>query len=554
MAEMKTPEEIQAATEALESYMAALKKLELMTPFGDPQVAALNAEIDKRVELTELLNLDATARGEAIDIRQKELDLQKESLAAKAEGNELSKAQVEAINAEAAALDRLKGAGETTAQTLNGNLKRSVQDISQQLVNFDTPVATAGFSLGGLGRAAANLGTASLPILGKGLQGAAVAADIFGDVLGGVVGAGFEKLLDGLKFTTQSLVGMIAGLDNSRRAMRPFLGSVEHARDAHNEFAIASRDAIIPLGELEAFLKTTSDQFARLSTEAPVVISQLAVLEGQIARLGGGAGADIIESLITEGGINTVDEAIERFKVMTMQMKELGVTPKQFTENFNALIPSLALFGSQSENAINKVTLAAAKSRVGVDAIVGVAEQFTTYSGAAQAIQGINAIFGKPLFTDPAALVDLFYQGGPEAVVAEIQSKLGGEVDTETAAGRAAIRSLQQVLGMGSAQEVIRMFEPDAALTGEERATLDLDPAVEEANALATSFDALNTSTATLGEVFKTQAQEVALRFGRATGIPLDQMSDAVQKGMEMGFEQVAFLKQTSLESRLESK
>ena len=210
-------------------------------------------------------------------------------------------------------------------------------------------MATAGFSLGGLGRAAANLGTASLPILGKGLQGAAVAADIFGDVLGGVVGAGFEKLLDGLKFTTQSLVGMIAGLDNSRRAMRPFLGSVEHARDAHNEFAIASRDAIIPLGELEAFLKTIIDQFARLSTEALVVISQLAVLEGQIARLGGGAGADIIESLITEGGINTVDEAIERFKVMTMQMKELGVTPKQFTENFNALIPSLALFGSQSE-------------------------------------------------------------------------------------------------------------------------------------------------------------------------------------------------------------
>ena len=83
------------------------------------------------------------------------------------------------------------------------------------------------------------------------------------------------------------------------------------------------------------------------------------------------------------------------------------------------------------------MTLAAAKSRVGVDAIVGVAEQFTTYM--AQAIQGLMQS-GKPLFTDPAALVDLFYQGGPEAVVAEIQSKLGGEVDTETAAGRAAIR------------------------------------------------------------------------------------------------------------------
>lgn len=541
MAEMKTPEEIQAATEALESYMEALKRLESMTPFGDTQVAALNAEIEKRVELTELLSLDATARSEAIDIRQQELELQRQTIEAKGEASEFSKRQAEAINAEAAALDRLKGAGETTSQALNGNLKRSVQDISQQLVNFNDTTALSAAGFAGMGAAAAGLSSVALPALDVALKGVGITADVFGDVLGGVVGAGFEKLLDGLKFTTQSLVGMIAGLDNSRRAMRPFLGSVEHARDAHNEFAIASRDAVIPLEELEAFLKTTSDQFARLSTEAPVVISQLAVLEGQIARLGGAAGVDIIESLITEGGINTVDEAIERFKAMTMQMKELGVTPKQFTENFNALIPSLALFGSQSENAINKVSLAAAKSRVGVDAIVGVAEQFTTYSGAAQAIQGINAIFGKPLFTDPAALVDLFYQGGPDAVVAEIQAKLGGEVDPETAAGRAAIRSLQQVLGMGSAQEVIRMFEPDAALTGEERAALDLDPTAEEANALATSFDALNTSTATLSEVFKTQAQEVALRFGRATGIPLDQMSDTVQRAMEIGFEQLVF-------------
>ena len=505
--EILDPEQIKKATEALEEYAQSLREF---NQIADPK--QIIDEIDQRSELNKLLSIEFEERQKIITSKQQEIQTQIESLNALADDKKFSdfqKKKLEMLKDEQQALQSIRDTNNASSAEIAANNEKvasSLGDLAQSAAGAEEGISSLG------GAAAA---------LGLGVTGAVMLKDAF---------LGLRSALN-----PSNIINFVIALDDSRRAMQPFLGSIEHAAETHKELALAARDAIIPIEDLHGIVTEASDAFSLLSKEQPEVIAQLAVLEGQMRRLGGTGTTRILESLITEGGMDSVDAATNRIKALTIQMKDLGVTPKQFTESFVNLIPNLALFGSQADNMIAKITLAAQKSKIGTEAITGVAEQFSTYSGAAQAIQGINAIFGEPLFTDPAALVDLFYSEGPEGILKALQDKLAGGLDPETPAGRAQIKALQQILGgLGDSQTILRAFDPDAQVAEDQREALVQEPTGDEQARLIGDFDALNKSTASLKDQAAAAAQELALTAARAAELDLTRLSTMAEKTIEL--------------------
>jgi hypothetical protein len=528
--DIKTPEEINQATQALDKYIEKLKELNRVNTLSQNTNTENDLDLDQRIKYVQYLETERDLRQQIIKDRITEVELESQTVQNQDISSNFQTTRIEALQQEIELLNSISNIKEQNAQAAASNMGNAA-------VNPD--------NIGQGPSLPASFGTAIMKTLQKILG--YVAAGGVGAATGGAAGlasAGVAPLADLADFAADKIVQTGAAaldfastLDVSRRSMIPFIGSLQKTAESHQELALSSRDARISLEDLANLTIEASDGFSRFALETPEVISSLAVLEGQIKKLGGTGAASIIQSLIVEGDMDSIDDATERLKSLTKQMLDLGVTPKQFTQDFATLIPNLALFGSQAENVIARVSLAAAKSRVSVDTITGVAENFSTYSGAAQAIQGINSIFGEAIFTDPAELVSLFYEGGPEAIEAALRERLAGRLDTESGAGRAEIRALMGQLGMGSAQDTIRFFEDrdvgEQAIDAVDRQALDLDT-----SGLSGQFDELNKSATPLAETFKIFTQEVGLEAAKAAGTNLAEFSDNLEKISEFMLDQ----------------
>tara|TARA_R100001224_G_C4010807_1_gene146066 strand:- start:344 stop:1390 length:1047 start_codon:yes stop_codon:yes gene_type:complete len=133
-------------------------------------------------------------------------------------------------------------------------------------------------------------------------------------------------------------------------------------------------------------------------------------------------------------------------------MKELGVTPVKFFNDFQKLIPQFAMFGDAAAMNIAKVSYMAEKMRVDVGTITGFADNFKGYTGAARAAQRINAVFGMNIIDNPAELVRTFYTTGAPGVAMLVKQKIiesGIDIEAMLAgpAGAARLAALAPILG-----------------------------------------------------------------------------------------------------------
>lgn len=282
--------------------------------------------------------------------------------------------------------------------------------------------------------------------------------DLAGSIDANYVKAGALFALMGVPVPTpkKALKELGTTIEESTRSLIPFNRNTDEAIALMNRLRDQSTLTGLPMSDLAEGANKAASSFALFGAEEASVRAELSALEAQMDRMGVSGASDVISSLISEGGMESVSEAVERFKALTSTMQDFGVTPQQLKKDFDSLIPSLAMFGSTADINIAKASLAAQKARVDVGAITAFADQFEGYSGAAQAAQRINAIFGKPIIRDPAELVRTYYTMGPEGVVSLVREKMINagftEADFEGAAGAARLRALSKTLGITTQQ------------------------------------------------------------------------------------------------------
>ena len=373
-------------------------------------------------------------------------------------------------------------------------------------------------------------------IFGFVLSGVIEGGEKLGDVAKHLIGPAFSGILSVLGGLSKQFGTFILDLDETRRAMIPYIGTVEKTNEVHKGLAIEAARTRIPLSDLHSQVDEASEGFSMLNLEFEGSIVNLATLVAQAKQLGAAGVANIIESMVTDEGIIGIENATRAFKGLTMQMRDLGILPKEFSQDFQALIPTLALFGSAASTEIAKVSLLGRKARVDAQAIVDIADKFTEYGTAGQTIQELNAIFGQPIFRDPAALVRARFEQGPAGLVNElvrnIQSRVDVDALTQTPAGRAQLFALSRTLNK-TVQETSRILRR-GVLSDEE---VERIQATQFDDASATEFDELSKTTVNLAQQIKTAVQDLTLTAVTGLGVDFPQLSDIADELIRLGAE-----------------
>lgn len=241
-------------------------------------------------------------------------------------------------------------------------------------------------------------------------------------------------------------------LDDARRELIPFSRTVAEANDLQNSLAERFAATRIPITDLGDAAQKASSDFSMFSVQGAEVQSRIAGFAAQLTKLGVQGGGSLIESIIADTGVENARSAIGVLEGLTMQMKELGVTPQQLFNDFNKLIGSFAMFGEAAATNIAKVSFMAQDMRVDVGTLTGFADNFSGYTGAARAAQRINAVFGANIIDNPAELVRTYYTSGAPGVALLVKQKLvDSGIDIAAAlegpAGAARAAALQPLLG-----------------------------------------------------------------------------------------------------------
>ena len=336
-------------------------------------------------------------------------------------------------------------------------------------------------------------------------------------------------------------------LDDARRSIVPFSTSIENANNLQTQFKDVSNDTLIPITELGESVGTTAGQFGMFALESAKAQSQLVGLQAQLTNMGVEGGTSIIESLMSEGGVNSAEDAIGVFKAMAVQMKELGVMPQTLTADYNKLIGTFAMFGDAASINIGRTSLAAAKAKVDVGTITGFGDNFSGYSQAASTAQQINAIFGRRVIDNPAELVSIFYTGGGEAALEYVKRKLvTSGVDLEEMLGGAAGAARLQMLGgmgFGSAQGASRALLGDTTITPGEQASIEEAAAGGPAGGGAQgTFDSLAKEMLTQADRIKQLNESITVKFFKGLGTGLGEfgnMFDQMLVDVTAGFDEL---------------
>jgi len=306
------------------------------------------------------------------------------------------------------------------------------------------------------------------------------------------------------------------GLDDARRSIIPYAKSIEEANELQNALADVAGKTKIPLSDLGNSVASVSKDFGFFSAQSTEAQAKIVGFSAQLKAMGvGEGGGALVESIMSEGGIESAEVAIDMFKSMTGQMMKLGVTPVKLKEDYEKLIGTFGMFGDQAALNIAKVSFMAEKAKVDTGAITGFADNFKGYSQAAQTAQTINATFGARIIDDPAELVRTFYTAGPAGALQLVKAKIAESgLDLEQllagGAGAARLQMLSQ-LGFGSAQAARRLLTTDQTQEELDQINQGVMPGTPEAEAGKKAFDAAAIETLDQAEIIKAATEQATI-------------------------------------------
>ena len=332
-------------------------------------------------------------------------------------------------------------------------------------------------------------------------------------------------------------------LDDARRSIVPFTRNISEANSLQDRFGTLAGELKIPITELGENVGSAAGQFRMFAVQEREAQAALVGFHSQMKNMGVDSGSSIIESIMSDSGVSSAGDAIDIFKALTVQMKDLGVMPQTLADDYNKLIGTFSMFGDAAGMNIAKVSFQAQKAKVDTGAITGFADNFKGYSDAGRTAQTINAIFGRKIIDNPAELVSVFYTGGPAAALELVKRKIvSSGIDIEEmlggAAGAARLQMLSQ-LGFGSAQAAKRLLTTDTTISPGDQASLDEAATGGPADkSLQNRFNALAEEMLTQSDRLKQLNEEVAFKFFDRLGIGLGQfgemfsgMIESVRKG-----------------------
>jgi len=186
--------------------------------------------------------------------------------------------------------------------------------------------------------------------------------------------------------------------DGAASSFAAATGMGNQFRDVIIDAGQAQRDLGVGLKEAAAAtqaLVTGTTGFVNISRSAQKeVVQQTAAL----ARLGVdlGTSSQMIQFFNLNLG-QSQTEAIRTTQRVAMMGEQLGITAGQMSKDFQAALPTLAVYGDKAVDVFEGLATAAKAAGVEMGSLLSLTAQFDTFAGAAEAAGKLNAILGSQL-------------------------------------------------------------------------------------------------------------------------------------------------------------
>ncbi len=352
------------------------------------------AQAERQVAREALEALDATPENlqKIVELKQKELqltiDLQKaEADLAQARGT----FSIENARRIQEATDALEDFKEISSEALEDQANKArisdaaVQEIVESLGILTGVSREAGGSIVGSFAQAATSGeglAATLKKVGKNLKETYTFTNIATSIF--------------RKFTEQS-VSLFSAQDE---AISSFVRATGASRDygqqitdvfmRNREFGVSVEEA----GSAFEALFTGMASFTLQSTEAQQTLATQVALMGEFG-ISNEIAAESLDTMVRVLGM-TATQAAETSDELANFAVSIGVPPARLMQELSATAPMLAQWGSQTTDVLMDLTEVSKATNIEMGSLIGIASQFDTFEGAAEAAGRLNSMLGGP--------------------------------------------------------------------------------------------------------------------------------------------------------------
>lgn len=400
--------EKKARAAQIETLMQYLEKQKLMGPYTEENAEQFQALEEQITSLTTALG----AQGKTVEDLQKDLD----------ETNRSTKESEKTAN----------------------KYERSIDSLGQKMVIFGKgPLVKQVLGFRELGKELANSEEAQQNFR-QAIIDTVNATNVAGNLLNVV---------------TDSTFTLVMALDAASTAFASATGfgnqfnqTMRDAQQQGNYLGVTMEGA----GKATQSLAAGFTNFVNISSESQgALVSNVAQLE----RIG--VSADTSAGLINFFNQNlgmSAEEGARVTKELAMMGRELGMTSAQITKDFQAALPTLAVYGDRSQEVFKGLAAAAKVAGVEMNKLLGLAGKFDTFASAAETTGKLNAILGTQM-----SAVDLLRQSEEqriETLISSMQAQGRSFKDMDrftqkaiaAAAGIDDLSEAQRIFGMDMSQ------------------------------------------------------------------------------------------------------
>ena len=194
----------------------------------------------------------------------------------------------------------------------------------------------------------------------------------------------------------EATMKLVREFDNARAGLAAATGTGYEFQDVLFQSQREANLLGISMGEASDAVKVLFDSttnFVKVSQEAQ---AEMITTTAMLSKLGidGGTAAETFQFLNLNLGL-TATEATRAQKSLAMMGTKLGISSAKITKDFNNALPILAVYGKQSVEVFSNLAAAAKTAGVETSALLGIAKQFDTFSGAAEGFQRYGQIYSN---------------------------------------------------------------------------------------------------------------------------------------------------------------
>ena len=301
----------------------------------------------------------------------------------------------------------------------------------------------------------------------------------------------------------ETTMALVKGFDEARASVASATGagyefqdSMFQAQREGNLMKIGMKD----VADATNALYGSTSAFAKASEEARTEMILTTAALGKIG-VDAGTAAETFQFLNLNLGM-TEEQALKTQKSLAMMGTKIGISSEKMTKDFNAALPTLAVYGKEAVDVFSNLASAAKAAGVETSTLLGIAKQYDTFAGAAEGAGKLNALLGTQLST--TQMLMMTEDERIETLVESVQAQgvAFGDMDKYTqlaianAAGIDDINEAQKIFGMNLAdyQQNKDMMDKNAD------ATKKFEDAVQKTVPVFTQFTNLFTELVTVAQ------------------------------------------------------